>query len=83
MEWRSEARKRWGKDLRWVVLVWCVERTFRRERAETTPAEKTKDPTPRSMREVPQFSTLAKRRGKMGKSTARIAMHVTVIMAPR
>lgn len=83
MEWRSEARKRWGKYLRLVVLVGCVERAFKRERAETTPAEKTKDPTPRSMREVPQFSTLAKRRGKMGKSTAKMAMHVTTIMAPR
>jgi hypothetical protein len=49
------------------------ERTFRRDRAETTPTEKTKDPTPRSMREVPQFSTLAKRRGKMRKSTGEVS----------
>jgi len=50
---------------------------------EITLVEKTKEPTPRSIREVPQFSTLAKRRGNIGKSTARIARHVTIIMAPR
>ncbi len=54
-----------------------------RARAETTPAEKTKEPTPRSMRDVPQVSTLAKRRGKMRKSTARMERHVAIIMLPR
>ena len=53
------------------------------DRAETTPAEKTNEPTPRSMREVPHVSTLAKRRGKMGKSTARMARMVVIIMPPR
>ena len=83
MAWRIEVRKRAGKDWRWVGFVWDGERALRRERAETTPAEKTKEPTPRSMREVPQFSTFAKRRGKTGKSTARMARQVTAIMAPR
>lgn len=31
-------------------------------------------------RDVPNVSTLAKRRGKMGKSTARIAMQVMIII---
>ena len=83
IEWRIEERKRWGNAVRWAVVVCIVERALSRERAETTPAEKTKDPTPRSIKEVPQFSTLAKRRGKTGKSTARIARQVTTIMAPR
>src|SRR6478609_7435903 len=52
-------------------------------RAATSPAEKTKDPTPRSMREVPHVSTLAKRLGNRRKSTARIATQVAIIMQPR
>ena len=52
-------------------------------RAATSPAEKTKDPTPRSMREVPHVSTLAKRLGNSRKSTARIATQVAIIMQPR
>lgn len=58
----------------------CALRTLR---ALTRPEEKTKEPTPRSISEVPQFSTLAKRRGKMRKSTARMATQVMTIMAPR
>ena len=50
--------------------------------AETTPAEKTKDPTPKSINEVPQVSTLANRRGKILKSTANMERQVTIIMAP-
>lgn len=46
------------------------------------PAEKTKEPTPMSMSEVPQFSTLAKRRGKTLKSTASMAAQVMTIMVP-
>jgi hypothetical protein len=52
-------------------------------RADTTPMLKTKDPTPMSISEVPQFSTFAKRRGKMRKSTARMAAQVMIIMPPR
>ena len=58
-------------------------RLLRIERAETTPPENTKEPTPKSMRDVPQFSTLAKRRGKTLKSTARIATQVMTIIAER
>ena len=48
------------------------------------PAAKTKDPTPRSIRELPKLSVLAKRRGKTdGKSTAKIEVQVLIIMAPR
>lgn len=59
------------------------DRIFRIERAETTPAENTKDPTPRSIKDVPQVSTLAKRRGNTGKSTARMARVVATSIAPR
>ena len=55
---------------------------LRAARTDTTPAEKTKDPTPRSISEVPQFSTFANRRGKILKSTARMAAHVTTIIEP-
>ena len=80
MEWRMEdpslcARVRFAA----VLLLWLL----RPDRADTTPPEKTNDPTPRSMRDVPQFSTLANRRGKTRKSTARMAMQVMIIMAPR
>ena len=50
--------------------------------AATSPAEKTNEPTPMSIKEVPQVSTFAKRRGKTRKSTARIARHVIIIMPP-
>lgn len=33
--------------------------------------------------DVPNVSTFANRRGKMGKSTARIAIHVTIMMPAR
>lgn len=68
-------------DIRLVFrrVVW----SFKTDRAETTPAEKTNDPTPKSIRDVPQFSTLANRRGKARKSTARIATQVTTIIAAR
>ena len=49
---------------------------------ETNPAEKTKDPTPRSIKDVPQVSTFAKRLGKALKSTARMARHVIIIIPP-
>jgi hypothetical protein len=58
------------------------EASFKADRADTTPAVKTNEPTPMSINDVPQFSTFAKRRGKTGKSTASIAMHVMTIMAP-
>ena len=56
--------------------------SFQIDRAETTPAEKTKEPTPMSISEVPQFSTFAYRRGKIRKSTANIATQVTTIIVP-
>jgi hypothetical protein len=43
----------------------------------------TNAPTPISIRLVPYSSVFAKRRGKTGKSTARIAMMVTSIMDAR
>lgn len=57
--------------------------SFSDDRAETTPFVKTNDPTPISIKDVPQFSAFAKRRGKMRKSTAKMAMQVITIMAPR
>lgn len=60
-----------------------VPSVLRIERAETTPPVNTKDPTPMSMSDVPQFSTFANRRGKMRKSTARMAMQVITIIEPR
>lgn len=51
--------------------------------AETTPAENTNEPTPISIKDVPQFSALANRRGKIRKSTAKIARHVTIIIEAR
>lgn len=60
-----------------------ARRSFRIGRAATVPAEKTNEPTPRSISEVPQLSAFAKRRGKTRKSTARIAMQVIAIMVPR
>lgn len=45
--------------------------------------EKTNDPTPRSISEVPQVSTLANLRGNTGKSTAKIAKAVMIIIEPR
>lgn len=56
--------------------------SFRIGLAATRPAEKTKDPTPTSITDVPQFSTFAKRRGKILKSTASMAIHVMTIMLP-
>jgi len=50
--------------------------------AATTPAENTKDPTPTSINDVPQFSTFANLRGNILKSTARIAIDVMTIMDP-
>jgi hypothetical protein len=41
-----------------------------------SPEEKINAPGPTSMRPVTKVSALAKRLGKIGKSTARIAMHV-------
>lgn len=55
---------------------------FKTGLADTKPAEKTNDPTPMSIKDVPQFSTFAKRLGKVRKSTARMTIHVTMIMAP-
>ncbi len=56
---------------------------FSTDRADTSPAENTNDPTPRSINDVPQVSTFANRRGKTWKSTARMAMQVTISMQPR
>lgn len=58
-------------------------RSFSTGREATRPAEKTKDPTPISISEVPQVSTFANLRGNSRKSTARMHMHVTTIMFPR
>ena len=52
-------------------------------RAATKPAAKTKDPTPISMSDVPQFSTFANLRGNILKSTASIAIHVITSIPPR
>ena len=47
------------------------------------PAANTKLPTPRSMSDVPKLSVFAKRRGNTGKSTARILIHVEIIIEAR
>ncbi|KAH3686603.1 hypothetical protein WICPIJ_002402 [Wickerhamomyces pijperi] len=47
------------------------------------PIEKTNEPTPRSINEVPQVSTLAKALGKIGKSTARIEIDVRINIEDR
>lgn len=69
----------WSRDLVGEPLF----RLLRIERADTNPPENTKEPTPKSMSDVPQFSTLAKRRGKTLKSTARMATQVIIIIAAR
>lgn len=63
------------------VLSPVVERS--KDRKETTPSEKTKLPTPTSMRDVPKSSHLPRIRGKMGKSTARMQWTVITIMCAR
>ena len=62
---------------------WFESLAFNSGRAPTRPAEKTKEPTPTSINDVPHVSTFANRRGKRRKSTARMAMQVTTIIAPR
>ena len=73
----KEAQRDFPKD-----KVLPARRAERTGLVETNPAEKTKDPTPISISDVPQVSTFAKRLGKTRKSTARIATHVETIIVP-
>lgn len=57
--------------------------SLRTGRAATRPAAKTKDPTPMSISDVPQFSTFANLRGNILKSTASMAKQVITIILPR
>ncbi|EGA86262.1 Gwt1p [Saccharomyces cerevisiae VL3] len=58
-------------------------RFFNSALEETIPLLKTNDPTPRSIRDVPQVSTLANLLGKIGKSTAKMAIAVRISIPPR
>lgn len=49
---------------------------------DTMPLASTNDPGPTSMSPVPKCSTLAKRRGNAGKSTAKMAVQVHSINTP-
>ena len=51
--------------------------------AETRPLTKVKLPTPRSIKPYPKVSVLANLLGNTGKSTARMAMVVKMIMKAR
>src|SRR4030081_2550930 len=77
-EWRIDPYRRVLS-----AVVWPSSFSFKIVRAATMPAEKTNDPTPTSIKDVPQVSTFANRRGKTLKSTARIPRHVAIIIDPR
>lgn len=50
---------------------------------QTIPAAKTNDPTPMSINPKPKCSVLANRRGKTGKSTAKMQMAVMMSIEDR
>ena len=81
-ECRREDTRRLIGDVVLIVVVGVLD-VVNTCLADTTPAEKTKEPTPKSIREVPHVSTLANLRGKTGKSTASMAIHVATIIVPR
>ena len=65
------------------INFFFVEESGHRAIWDTIACVNSTDPTPASIKLTPNVSVFASRRGKLSKSTARIAMHVASIIVPR